>query len=112
MSLPHRSVDHATVALTVAQRSALECAGLELAELLPLDDEDAGDAALLLSAWNGATRFRFADVDRDAVIGALIRAANSEDATAEDAKDADSRRRARGACAALSNLARVVRRAS
>lgn len=85
------------VRLTGAQVSALQCAGLELA---PDEDEVA-----LARAFCGR-ELRFAVEDVFAVSRGLIAAANSEDAMAEDGcRDAASRRFARGARDAMSNLA-------
>lgn len=87
------------VPLSPSQASALECAGLDLLD---------GDDAALGRAIAGRS-LQFHSADSAAIMRALVAAANSEDAMAMDARrDADSRRFARGARDALTNLASRV----
>jgi hypothetical protein len=87
-----------SILLTTAQRSALECAGL---------DRDDEEERPLLDAWKGA-RLQFDAKDRDAVWTAVTLCANAEDGAAETLDAPDMVRSARGAALALCNLARKV----
>lgn len=85
-----------TIRLTTAQRSALECAGLDL-----LYD---GADALIDAAWNGRGDFVVTNETRNALVSALHEMSNAEDYVAE--RDGD--RAARGASTALWHLARKI----
>lgn len=90
----------AVIRLTPAQRSALECAGLELA---PFDDEPGLRA--LRAAWSGDELVVTPDT-LDAILSGLTDCCNAEDAQADEHGDA----KARGACAALCNLSAKISR--
>jgi hypothetical protein len=90
------------IKLTPAQRSALECAGLDYFDR---DALDRGERALA-DAWTG----RYLEITPetiDAIIDGLTDRANAEDDLA-GMPDCGSARSARGACAALTNLSRKV----
>jgi hypothetical protein len=92
------------VRLAAAQQSALECAGLDLAD---------SDDGLLREAWDrGARALRFAASQREHVSIALTELANAEDDSAERDRDNETRKYARGARDALTNLARKVTEAA
>ena len=91
-----------TIRLTAAQRSALECAGLEMPE---------PDQIALALAWQGRDVLDVTAETKDAIVAALTELANGEDALAEQTDDRDVRRGARGACAALGKLSLKVARA-
>lgn len=94
--------DTIVVRLTDAQRSALECSGIDL------DDESPE----LLAAWNGASVLRANRATINALCGEITDVANSEDDIALRETDPEMRRLARGARTALTNLARNIRKAS
>lgn len=83
-----------TIRLTDAQRSALECAGLEpgAADLTPEDQ-------LLRRVWHGS-RLVFDPAERDAVWSAINERSNAEDGQAEETGDPFARRAAKS----LANL--------
>ena len=92
------------VRLTQAQESALGCAGARLTCDVPADDIERGEVALA-AAWIDG-RLEFEESDREWIRAAVVELANNEDDVAEDRnRAADSRRFARGARTALSNLA-------
>lgn len=94
-----------TVRLTAAQRSALECAGLESIEA------ESDVLAVLARSWDGVSRLSFDEAERIDVFEAITERANAEDGQAEDgSEDPDVRRMARGACVALTNLANKILR--
>jgi hypothetical protein len=88
------------VRLTDAQWSALECAGLDLAD---------GDDGLLRKVWERRRGIlRFSASQREHVSRALTELANAEDDSAERDRDPATRKYARGARDALTNLASKV----
>jgi hypothetical protein len=93
----------ARLVLTPAQRSALECAGLEA--------PDGPKETALALAWKGGNALDYADADRDAIFEALTDLSNAEDAFAEDtSQDAEMRKHARRAARSLGAIAsRVLR---
>ncbi len=80
------------VRLTKAQRTALQCAGLELAC-------EPSERALA-AAWDGGTTLRFERSQSELINRALTDASNAEDYCAETTGD----RAARGAALALANI--------
>ena len=93
--------------LTPSQRSALECAGLEPS----VRDGDSDE--LVARAWFRPTTLAYFTVTpetRERLASALTALANAEDDNAIRAGDPATRRQARGACVALSNLATAVAR--
>lgn len=100
------AISETAVRLTDAQASALECAGLDLSA-----DDLEPEERLLAAVWQG-NKLRFQESERDTVHRALINLSNAEDAMAnDDNRDTLSRRHARGAAQALSNLATLVSQA-
>lgn len=89
-----------TIRLTAAQRSALECAGLELAE--------DGPEVVLRAAWQG-DRLVFDVRDREALFDALNDRSNAEDAQAEEQRDRYARQAARSLAAVASRVLRAGR---
>ena len=88
------------IRLSVAQLSALECAGID--EEFPA----------LLKAWQGCYLV-FEPAEADAISSELTDRSNGEDAAAEQASDPAMRRQARGASIALGNLSsRILREVS
>ncbi len=85
------------IRLTPAQRSALECAGLDLIQ----DDDD--EMVAVRDAWSGGD-FVVRDDTIDAILSGLIDMINAEDTVAIEQND----RKARGACTALGNLHRQI----
>jgi hypothetical protein len=95
----------ATIKLTAAQRSALECAGLDW------QDETDG---LVLRAWSGRS-LRFEVAGAEDLASALNELSNSEDASAEywrERSEARLAKSAAGASMALANLSFAVRKAA
>lgn len=86
-----------TIILTTAQRSALECAGLDMAE--------TATERILADAWRG-TRLVVTNETRDALFEAVNDRSNAEDAQAIEQRDVYARRAAR----ALENLASKILR--
>jgi hypothetical protein len=99
MNNPNSEPHEVTIRLTPAQRSALECAGLDMAEA------DEPGLLALRDAWSADTLTVTSDTYA-AVLDGLTDRCNAEDAQADEQHDA----KARGACTALCNLsARLIR---
>jgi hypothetical protein len=103
MNNPNSEPRVVTIRLTPAQRSALECAGLDL----PDDQLNDGELAVRY-AWN-RNDFDVREDTIDAVMDGLTDLCNAEDAIATEQGDGTVMgRKARGACEALCNLSRKV----
>jgi len=96
MTNPNSEPRVTTIRLTDAMRSALECAGLELA--------DASETGLiaLRDAWDGRNALDVTADTLEDIQSGLIDRINAEDALAEE----EHNRAARAACRALENLSR------
>lgn len=92
-----------TVKLTLAQRSALECAGLDIDGC---DEDEDAQQSMLLASWHGNV-ITFEPLNREIILRAITVCENSEDHFAFHHGD----RGARGARTALSNLYTKIRRA-
>lgn len=98
MTNPNSEPRVTTIRLTDAQRSALECAGLELTE-----PDEAGLLALR-EAWDGRNEIDVTADTLEAILDGLTDRINAEDALAEE----EHNLAARNACRALENLSRRI----
>lgn len=106
MTNPNHEPRVVTIRLTTAQRSALECAGLDMIADSDTDPEWRGLIAVA-AAWSG-NDFDVTPDTINAVMVGLTDLQNNEDATADNIGDADCRRKALGARTALENLSEKV----
>lgn len=100
--------ESATIRLTTAQLSALECSGL-----FEGPDPDSNDERILREALTSGRLMEVTAESAEAILSALTNLANAEDYAALNDSDPDMRRYARRAASALTNLsgkvAKVVR---